>query len=61
MYWAMWDETNGITENGTVEVMPFRSVLGYDNLDVSGYFLQEEKNLFHSISQNSEKQKKSLF
>lgn len=40
--------------------MPFHALLGYDNLDVSGNFLQEGKKIFHTISQNGENQRKSL-
>lgn len=36
--------------------MPF--ILCYDNLDGSGYFLQEEKKN-HPVSQNSKKKKKN--
>lgn len=51
MYWGARDETDGTAENGMVRVVPFRSLLGYDNLDVSGCFLQEEKYVSYCFSE----------
>lgn len=51
MYWGARDETDGTTENGIVRVMPFHSLLGDDNLDVSDCFLQEEKYVLYCFSE----------